>query len=69
MGEENGAKRPGPDPWVRVTTQSQSPLVLALLGLAILLLEVSFKKDKKKDKGELEALKQELERMKSGEEP
>lgn len=42
---------------------------LALLGLAILLLEVSFKKDKKKDKGELEALKQELARMKNGEEP
>ena len=42
---------------------------LVLLGLAILLLEVSFKKDKKKDKGELEALKQERARMKGGEEP
>lgn len=42
---------------------------LILLGLAILLLEVSFKKDKKKDNGELETLKKELERMKSGEEP
>lgn len=41
---------------------------LILLGLAILLLEVSFKKDKKKDNGELETLKKELERMKSGEE-
>ena len=40
---------------------------LALVGLAILLLEVSFKKDKKKDDGELEALKKELEEMKRSE--
>ena len=40
---------------------------LALVGLAILLLEVSFKKDKKQDDGELEALKKELEEMKRSE--
>ena len=30
-GEKNGARRAGPDLWVQVTIQSQSPLVLALL--------------------------------------
>lgn len=38
---------------------------LILLGLAILLLEASFKKDKKQDESELDSLQKEIERLKN----
>ena len=38
---------------------------LILLGLAILLLEASFKKDKNQDESELDSLKKEIERLKN----
>lgn len=43
----------------------KSPLgTVVLLGLALVLLEMSFRKDKKKDKQELDAIRQEIERLK-----
>lgn len=48
----------------------KSPIgTLVLLGLAILLLEMSFRKDKKKDQQQIDEIRREIDRLKQGNKP